>query len=176
MIKRFARPAFLALLLAAAVISFLFSFRPTPPPDVPLIGTVDYILVEKSLRKMTVFRAGTALKTYKIDLGFSPVGTKAREGDGRTPEGIFKIDRQNSGSKFHLSLGLDYPHKEHIQAARAKGYSAGGDIMIHGQPNLLPLGLVMPKDWTAGCIAVTNREMEELFAAVAIGTPVEIRP
>lgn len=175
MIRRWRKPFVLAVLLCAAILSALYSYRPTAPTSLPLVGTVDYILIEKSLRKMTVFQSGIALKTYEIDLGFSPIGAKSREGDGRTPEGMFKINRRNEGSKFHLSFGLDYPHQGHIKAARAQGVSAGGDIMIHGQPNLLPNFMVMPADWTAGCIAVTNVEIEELFAAVMIGTSVEIR-
>ncbi len=147
-----------------------------PPPVPPLTGQIDRILVEKSQRLMTVFRGDVAVKTYAIDLGFAPIGPKSREGDGRTPEGIFRINRRNENSKFHLSLGLDYPQAPHRNAAKAAGVSAGGDIMIHGQPNLMPAGMRMPRDWTAGCIAVSNDEIKELFAAVSIGTVVEVRP
>jgi murein L,D-transpeptidase YafK len=177
MMQRKRRAIVLTLALCALIASVFWAYRPAPiPPELALQGPIDRILVEKSLRKMTVFRDGVALKTYDIDLGFTPVGAKSVEGDGRTPEGIFRIDRRNANSKFHLSLGLDYPQAEHRRAAQAAGVSAGGDIMIHGLPNLLPAGLSMPPDWTAGCIAVTNAEIEELFAATAIGTEVEIRP
>ena len=166
------------LLLCTIAAAFLF-IRPAPLPpvvDIPLQGPIDHILVEKSARKMTVYRNGAAIKTYQIALGFAPIGSKTVQGDGRTPEGLFRINRRNPQSKFHLSLGLDYPHASHRAAAAKLGQSAGGDIMIHGQPNLMPIGMIMQGDWTAGCIAISNAEMAELFPAVAIGTTVEVRP
>jgi murein L,D-transpeptidase YafK len=147
-----------------------------PTERVPLTGRVDRILIEKSARRMTVFRGDKVLQTYPIALGFSPVGDKARQGDGRTPEGVFRIDRRNAGSAYHLSLGLDYPQPADRARARMAGIDPGGDIMIHGQPNGLVAGARLAGDWTAGCIAVSDAEIEELFAAVEIGTPVEIRP
>lgn len=172
------RRGYIFITLLGAVFAVLFwAYRPvTIPPDTAIHGEIDRILVEKSQRKMTVFRDGVALKTYDIDLGFAPIGAKATEGDGRTPEGSFRIDRRNANSKFHLSLGLDYPQPQHRRAAKAAGVSAGGDIMIHGQPNLLPANMKMPADWTAGCIAVSNAQIEEIFAATPIGTVVEILP
>jgi murein L,D-transpeptidase YafK len=179
------KPALLCVLLCALLWSIFALYRPAPLPPkdpvppiaaAPLVGPVDFILVEKALRKMTVFRDGVALKSYSIDLGFAPLGPKTHEGDGRTPEGVFRIDRRNPNSKFHLSLGIDYPQDQHRRAAKAAGVSPGGDIMIHGLPNLLPAGMTLRRDWTAGCIAITNAEMEELFAAVAIGTVIELRP
>ncbi len=149
----------------------------TPLPDLPpLTQKIDLIEVDKSDRRMTVYRDGVALRSYDIALGFSPEGDKAQEGDGRTPEGRFKINRRNPNSKFHLSLGLDYPHAEDIIRASAAGVSPGGDIFIHGQPNGF-LGK-MPRlgDWTHGCISVTNAEMEELWRIADIGTDVVIRP
>lgn len=171
--------ALLVILLCSAIAAAFIFVRPAPLPpvaDTPLQGPVDRILVEKSARRMTVFRDEAVLKTYQIALGFAPQGAKTVQGDGRTPEGLFRIDRRNAQSKFHLSLGLAYPHASHRAAAERLGQSAGGDIMIHGQPNLLPDGMVMQGDWTAGCIAISNAEMQDLFAAVAIGTTVEIRP
>lgn len=147
-----------------------------PPPPVPLTGQIDRILVEKAARRMTVFRGGEAVKTYRIALGFAPEGDKAREGDGRTPEGVFTIDRRNPQSAYHLSLGIDYPQPDDIARARAEGYSPGGDIFIHGQPNGLGRVGALPYDWTAGCIAVSDDEIRELWAAVPNGTEVEIRP
>jgi murein L,D-transpeptidase YafK len=179
MIRPRGRLVLLVFLLCGVIAAAFIFIRPAPLPpvaDIPLQGPVDHILVEKAARKMTVFRAGAALKTYEIALGFAPIGAKTVEGDGRTPEGVFRIDRRNDKSKFHLSLGLDYPHASHRAAAAKRGQSAGGDIMIHGQPNLLPTGMLMQGDWTAGCIAITNAEMTQLFDAVAIGTTVEIRP
>lgn len=174
--------ALLALLLFG--LAGLLWLRPVLPPVVapppaqqgPLSGQVDHILIEKAARKMTVFRDGTALKTYRIALGFAPQGAKQREGDGRTPEGRFRIDRRNAASAYHLSLGLDYPRPADRRRAQAAGYSPGGDIFIHGQPNSRKGLPSLTQDWTAGCIAVSDAEIRELWAAVAIGTEVEIRP
>ncbi|MFN3282436.1 MAG: murein L,D-transpeptidase family protein [Tabrizicola sp.] len=148
---------------------------PAPPPP-PLSGTVDRIVIEKAARRMQLIQDGRAVRTYSIALGFAPEGDKERQGDGRTPEGEFTIDRRNSESAFHLSLGLDYPRPaDRARAARA-GYSPGGDIFIHGQPNSLPEGFKLRGDWTAGCIALTNAEMREVWAVTPLGTRVEIRP
>ena len=97
-----------------------------------------------------------------------------RQGDGRTPEGVFRIDRRNDRSAYHLSLGLDYPRAQDRARAAAGGYDPGGDIMIHGQPNALPDGAVLKGDWTAGCIAVSDDEMEEIWTLVPTGTPIVI--
>lgn len=139
------------------------------------MGKVDRVLIEKAARRMTVYRAGQSLQTYQIALGFGAAGDKERQGDGRTPEGHFRIDRRNDQSAYHLSLGLDYPLKDDRNRAVAAGYDPGGDIMIHGQPNGLAPDRIFRGDWTAGCIAVTNAEIEELWAAIDIGTAVEIR-
>lgn len=146
-----------------------------PRPQPPLTGVVDYILVDKSARRMQVYREGALLKSYPIALGFSPEGDKEREGDGRTPEGIYKIDRKNPNSQFYLSLGLNYPLAEDKERARKGGYDPGGDIFIHGQPNLLGKASFIARDWTLGCIAVSNGAMDELFPAISIGTVIEIR-
>lgn len=172
---------FAALCLGALLVAAWVVIGPRLPPDVPplsgpLTGTVDRILVEKSARRMTVYRDGQALKEYRIALGFAPDGDKLRQGDGKTPEGRFRIDRRNDRSAYHLSLGLDYPRAQDRARARAGGYDPGGDIMIHGQPNAVQDGFRVPGDWTAGCIAVTNEEIRELWAAVGIGTEVEVRP
>lgn len=149
---------------------------PMPAPPPPLTGTVDRIVIEKAARRMQLIQDGKAVRTYSIALGFAPEGDKERQGDGRTPEGEFTIDRRNSESAFHLSLGLDYPRPaDRVRAAKA-GYSPGGDIFIHGQPNALPEGFKLRGDWTAGCIALTNAEMREVWAVTPIGTKVEIRP
>lgn len=125
---------------------------------------------------MTLLQGGQPVRIYLISLGFSPTGDKVRQGDGRTPEGVYRINRLNRDSAYHLSLGLDYPQPADRAAARAGGYDPGGDIMIHGQPNALPDATVIKGDWTAGCIAVTNAEIREIFAATPLGTEVEVRP
>lgn len=153
-------------------------YVPQAAPDdaVALTTPIQRILVEKSARRMTVFQTHGPPKEYRIALGFSPAGDKARQGDGRTPEGVFRIDRLNDRSRYHLSLGLDYPQRQHRDAARRAGVDPGGDIMIHGQPNAIADGFRVKGDWTAGCIAIDNAEIEEIFALAAIGTQVEIRP
>ncbi|MEW5723820.1 MAG: L,D-transpeptidase family protein [Thermodesulfobacteriota bacterium] len=138
----------------------------------------DRILVEKSLRRMTLFRADRPLKTYTVSLGAQPSGTKTRRGDNRTPEGHYRIISRNPHSRFHLSLKINYPNAQDLARAKAAGLDPGGDIMIHGlPPGYAWLGrLHRFTDWTQGCIAVTNEEIEEIWRAVPDGTPVEIRP
>ncbi|MDA8586162.1 L,D-transpeptidase family protein, partial [Rhodobacteraceae bacterium] len=111
------------------------------------------------------------LKSYRIDLGFAPVGDKKMSGDGRTPEGAYRINRRNPESDFHLSLGINYPNARDVAEAKALGVDPGGDIFIHGRGN--PAGFLI-RDWTWGCVAVTNKEMEEVYAMVRTGTPVLI--
>lgn len=136
------------------------------------------IVVEKQKRLMTVYNGKRALKTYRIALGGNPVGHKQHEGDSRTPEGSYIIEAKNPRSSFHLSLKISYPNRTDTRNARRKGLSPGGAIMIHGTPSglstLNKMGFY--SDWTAGCIAITNAEIEELFAAVRVGTPILIRP
>lgn len=147
-----------------------------PQQRPPLMVQIDHILVEKSARKLTVFREGQALRTYQIALGFAPDGDKTQQGDGKTPEGIFTINRRNPQSGYHLSLGIDYPLPEDLIRAQVSGIDPGGDIFIHGQPNGLGKLTTISYDWTAGCIAVSDMEIEELWRVVQTGTTVEIRP
>lgn len=154
-------------------LGFCMSHKPPTP-----LGTIDYILVEKGKRQMSVFFNGQVLKTYKIALGFSPKGHKEKEGDGKTPEGNYHISKKNPASNFFLSLKISYPSQQDQVNATKKGYSAGGDIMIHGQPNGFSwLGFLHTlKDWTHGCIAVRNEEIQELYSAISVGTKIEIKP
>ena len=165
---------FLLALLAYAALAIRERFR-LPPPE-PLAGRIDRILIEKADRRLTVFRDGAPLKSYRVALGFAPEGDKARQGDGRTPEGLFRIDRRNAQSAFNLSLGIDYPQPDDIARARAGGYSPGGDIFIHGQPNGYDAVPTLRYDWTEGCIALADAEIEELWRVTPLGTEVEIRP
>ena len=153
-------------------------FGPRPdPPIIPEAGAqADHILIEKSARRLTASRAGKPLLRTSIALGFAPMGDKSHEGDGKTPEGLFVINRKNPNSSYHLSLGINYPRPSDIARGKAAGVNPGGDIFIHGQPNSVGSLITLPGDWTAGCIAVTNAEMETLWAMVAQGTVVEIRP
>jgi murein L,D-transpeptidase YafK len=139
---------------------------------------VDRILIEKSKRTMTLFNGDTVVKTYKIALGGEPVGAKQREGDHKSPEGFYTIDSRNAKSKFHLALHISYPSEADRKRARKLGVPPGGAIMIHGLPHEFAyLGpLHRQTDWTDGCIAVTNEEIEEIWSLVKLGTPIEIRP
>lgn len=168
----------LTLLLLIAVLGLALAaiwLRPLPPLP-PIRGSIDLIVIDKSARRMQLFQNGQPLRTYRIALGFAPSGDKVAQGDGRTPEGRFTIDRRNADSAYLLSLGLDYPQAEDHARAAAAGYNPGGDIFIHGQPNALPDGFIVKGDWTAGCIALTNAEMQQIWEVTPIGTAVEIRP
>lgn len=168
---------FLCLLIGLGFMaaSLYSPMRPLPALP-PLTGEVDGIVIEKAARRMQLIQDGKAVRTYTIALGFLPEGDKERQGDGKTPLGEFSVDRRNSESAFHLSIGIDYPQPDDLARAAAGGYSPGGDIFIHGQPNALPDGLKIEGDWTAGCIALTNAEMREVWAVTPLGTKVEIRP
>lgn len=146
----------------------------SPPPA----GLADRVLVEKQARRLTLFADGKALKVYPIVLGGNPDGPKTRQGDQKTPEGGYTIDSRNRGSRYHKALHISYPNAADRARAKAGGYPPGGDIMIHGIRNgfgwIGRLHRLM--DWTQGCIAVSNREMDEIWDAVPNGTPIEIRP
>jgi murein L,D-transpeptidase YafK len=144
----------------------------------PAEAAVDRILVEKAARRMTLYDGETAVATYRIALGFAPVGDKERQGDGRTPEGRYRIILKNPNSQFHLSLKVSYPDAEDRAAAAAAGADPGGDIFIHGTPGRRrPYGVTERiRDWTLGCIAVTDAEIEEVWRLVDVGTAVDIRP
>lgn len=134
---------------------------------------VTYIVVNKSARRMYLLHDQKVLRDFDIDLGFEPIGDKFFEGDGRTPEGNYFIDRRNPNSKFHLSLGISYPNAVDRAEAERIGKPPGGDIFIHGESKPFKRNR---EDWTWGCIAVTNREMEDIYAMVRDGTPIQINP
>jgi murein L,D-transpeptidase YafK len=138
----------------------------------------DKILIEKKDRKMTLFSQGQAIKSYKVALGGNPVGAKERKGDNKTPEGLYTIDSRNKNSKYHLSLHISYPNEKDRKRAKELGVSPGGDIMIHGIKNGMGwVGSIHTwYDWTQGCIAVTDKEIEEIDKLVPNGTVVEILP
>jgi murein L,D-transpeptidase YafK len=144
----------------------------------PRDAVADRVLVEKTARRLTLLRDGKTLKTYSVALGRAPVGAKEYEGDQRTPEGIYKVDFHKPDSDYHLALHISYPEPHDIDRAAVQGLSAGSDIMIHGLPN--GRGWIgrfhRRSDWTAGCIAVADFEIEEIYRAVPDGTPVELRP
>lgn len=159
----------LLIALAAAVPA---AAAPTPA------AKADLIVVEKAKRVLTLYAKKKQIKTYRIALGGNPIGHKQQEGDSRTPEGRYVIDAKNPWSSFHLSLRVSYPNRRDQAAARAKGVSPGGQIMIHGTPEYLSLvqATGVLSDWTAGCIAVSNAEIEEIYRMVGTGTPIVIKP
>lgn len=138
--------------------------------------TIDKVYVDKSERVLKLMSQGAVIKTYAIALGDNPVGHKQQQGDQRTPVGSYTLDYKNEKSKFYRSIHVSYPNTTDKARAKSRGVSAGGDIMIHGQKNGFgALGLLnQQRDWTEGCIAVTNDEMDEIMAAVKVGTPIEI--
>jgi hypothetical protein len=144
----------------------------------PLCEVADKLVVEKSKRRLMLFANGKVLKVYRIALGKQPIGAKQREGDKKTPEGNYFIDYHKRDSNYHLALHISYPNEDDLERARREGVEPGSAIMIHGIMNGWGwLGeLHLAWDWTGGCIAVTNEEMEELWWAVPDGTPIEIRP
>jgi hypothetical protein len=171
----------------ATYLSNLIRHRASRGPDLPpgitananaVPFSADSIVIEKSRRTMTLYRQGTPVRIYFVALGQNPVGKKMSQGDNRTPEGLYYIEGHNPGSKYHLSLKISYPNEQDEAEAHARGLSTGGDIMIHG----LPRGFEnvgaehRNRDWTNGCVAVTNAEIEEIWSAIPDGAAVYIKP
>ncbi len=138
----------------------------------------DSVVVEKSLRRLTVYSRGLAVRTFDVALGQNPVGPKERAGDYRTPEGLYTIDGRNPFSRYHKGLHISYPNANDLARAQALGVTTGGDVMIHGLVN--GEGSMgsdhRAYDWTNGCVAVTDEEIDELWNEVPLGTPVRIKP
>ncbi|MDO4441821.1 MAG: L,D-transpeptidase family protein [Moraxella sp.] len=198
--KRLALPLFAIFILSAFAINF-YQKSPNNPiatqddtptatptlsqrqlelinqPPLPVGTQIDKLIVYKAKREMHAFYQGKLIKIYPISLGKNPIGHKAFEGDMKTPEGIYTINDRNPNSSYHKNLGISYPNDADIAHAKAHGKSAGGAIKIHGIKN--GLGDVIGanhllKDWTHGCIAVTNREIDELYVAVVDNAVIEI--
>ena len=165
--------SFIRVLFALALVGVLAScgapskFRTYNGPE------VTRVVVNKSARQMHLYHHGQRLRSFRVQLGGNPVGHKQREGDRRTPEGDYIIDRRNPNSAFHLSIGIDYPNELDRERAEANGWRPGGDIFIHGRG---PRFQRARGDWTDGCIAVTDRQMEDIYAMVRDGTPIRINP
>lgn len=161
------------VLIAAGL---LWADRPTAP--LPPGTRAELLVVDKSARRLSVYAHGALVRSYRISLGHQPLGRKARQGDHRTPEGRYIIDSHNPDSAFHLSLHVSYPSASDSARASAAGDSPGGDVMIHGMRN--GSGWIgrahLLSDWTDGCIALTDSEMDQLYRVVPDGTPIEIRP
>lgn len=157
----FGRRAVLALALALPAACSKFRTYEGPP--------VTSVVVRKGDRRLSLMSGETVLRDYRIALGASPVGPKQFEGDMKTPEGAYVIDRRNPNSQYYLSVGISYPNEADRTYARSVGKDPGGDIFIHGTAGQ---NRGKGPDWTAGCIAVKDREIEEIYAMVPIGTPI----
>ncbi len=158
-----------ALLIAVALSSPAFAAQEV---------RADKVLIEKAVRRLTLFSKTEAIKIYRIALGGNPVGPKEREGDKKTPEGIYQIDSRNRSSRYHVALHISFPNDKDRKRAKELGASPGGGILIHGIKHGFGWlgGFHAWLDWTKGCVAVTNKEIEEIDRLVPDGTVVEIRP
>ena len=138
---------------------------------------VTSVVINKAARKMYLLHEEEVLREYKVDLGFAPLGAKTIEGDGKTPEGTYVINRRNPKSSYHLSVGISYPNTQDVSEANSLGKRPGGEIFIHGQPNDAKARKRAARvdDWTAGCIAVSNDEIEEIYSMVGNGTVITLR-
>lgn len=169
------KASLLLIVMGAAVLAGYRIWPQTPLPDT---ARADKVVVWKGKRILELQKEGATLKRYRISLGRTPAGPKLREGDGRTPQGDYVIDNRNPGSRFHLALHISHPDANDRRQARQAGYAPGGAIMVHGMRNgygwIGRLHLLV--DWTDGCIAVTDSEIEEIWRAVPNGTTIEIRP
>jgi len=154
---------------------------PAPPPaaeEEPLrlaradIGPVDSVLVEKDVRRLYLMRAGEILAWAPISLGREPVGAKREQGDLKTPEGTYVLDWRNPVSRFHRAIHISYPNEDDLERAFDRGVDPGGAIFLHGTPDRDLLG----RDWTTGCIAVANEDMDLIWQLVPDGTPITIHP
>lgn len=168
------RKALYKIILTFATVIISPSLKPFSKPANANVknNQVDLIVVWKSKRRMTLFYKKKPIKSYFIRLGFNPKGHKRKEGDGKTPEGTYWITHKNPNSAFHKSLGISYPNKDDKIYAKKKGYSPGKDIFIHGGPKYFLKHFFF--DWTEGCIAVTDREIEEIYNLVQENTPIFI--
>jgi murein L,D-transpeptidase YafK len=169
----------LALPLMLGAVLALGGCASKPPPEPPALAA-DRVVVKKGERKLQLLKAGNVVREYRVNLGDNPYGHKERQGDERTPEGDYILDWRNPRSMFHKSIHISYPNAEDRAAAQAKGVDPGGLIMIHGRPNYIDSPRILAeydsRDWTNGCIAVKNHEMDEIWKAVRDGTPIRILP
>jgi lipoprotein-anchoring transpeptidase ErfK/SrfK len=150
--------------------------QPASEPPLPPSAIADKVIVLKRARKLLLMKDGEVLKAYRVSLGGHPVGPKVRQGDSRTPEGNYVLDSHNAQSQFYRSIHISYPSARDLSRARRLGVRPGGNLFIHGEPNDYHGPDEHLGDWTEGCIAVTNAEMDEIWRAVMNGTPIEIKP
>ena len=160
--------------LSIVLLAFSMTAQSVPQP----VLRADHVVVLKKERTLELLDQGKVVKTYKVALGGDPVGPKTRQGDHKTPEGLYVLDSRNAHSQFYKSIHISYPSEHDRALASKNGVSPGGDIFVHGLPNGLgAIGAAHRlKDWTDGCIAVTDDEIDEIWKAVPDGTQIEIRP
>lgn len=166
---------FRTILTLAAAATAVVTATPAAASDFP---RADLVVVEKGERKLHLIKDGETLKTFDIALGLRPNGHKQEEGDSRTPEGRYVLDARNPNSEYFLSVRISYPNPEDVRTAQARGVDPGGAIMIHGQPNTPTRSeaYYRYRDWTDGCIAVSNSDMIDIWLMTGANTPIEIRP
>jgi len=165
-----------AIVLGAVAVAVAWAIWPRPAlPD----GTrADRVVLWKSARTLTLYRGTDAVRSYRVSLGHAPIGPKRKEGDGRTPEGDYILDYRLPDSDFHRSLHVSYPSPSDTRAARSRGEDPGGQIMLHGMKDGFGFigRLHILYDWTDGCIAVTDSEIDEILRVLAVGAPIRIEP
>ena len=167
-----------ALLAVLVMLGGVAGWALWPEASLPAGTVVDKLVLRKSARALELYRGSTMLKSYRVSLGRHPLGRKTAQGDGRTPEGAYVLDYRNEHSSFHKALHISYPSKADVAAAAARGVDPGGLIMLHGIQNHLGwLGRAHRLvDWTDGCVAVTDEEIDEIWRVVPAGTPIAIEP
>jgi len=168
----------ISVILMVLVIGCAIGWGLWPETALPVDAKADLVVVHKAARRMELYRGSELLKAYPVSLGRHPTGRKQQQGDGRTPEGEYRLDYRNPNSSFHKALHISYPQSDDVATARKHGADPGGLVMIHGMKNGLGwLGrLHRVIDWTDGCVAVTNREMDEIWRAVPDGTKILLQP
>ncbi len=176
-VRAASRTGIVALVATIVLVVQLVGCASAPTPGA---ARVDRVVVRKGERKLTLYQGGEPIREFRVALGDSPRGHKFREGDERTPEGDYILDWRNPNSNYHKAIHVSYPNERDRAFAEALGVSPGGMIMIHGRPNWLTSAKVASeydrRDWTNGCIAVTNAEMDEIWRLVRDGTPIRILP
>jgi murein L,D-transpeptidase YafK len=174
------RVAYLAPALLVGALLALGGCATKPPEPPPQAVAADRVIVKKAERKMQLLKAGQVVREYRVNLGDNPYGHKERQGDERTPEGDYVLDWRNPNSLYHRSIHISYPNAEDRSRAQSQGVDPGGMIMIHGRPSYIDSPRILAeydnRDWTNGCIAVKNAEMDEVWHAVRDGTPIRILP
>ena len=164
------------ILIGMLSMSVVVSAKDASKQAIPTNVTIDKVYVNKSERVLKLLSGDKVIKSYHIALGDNPAGHKRQQGDERTPTGSYKLDYKNENSKYYRSIHVSYPNAADKAQAKKRGVSPGGDIMIHGQKNGFGhlASITQQRDWTDGCIAVTDEEMDEIMSIYKAGMPIEI--